>query len=294
MTEAGKQYEAKCASCGWEGQVAHTTLRRMRDTGRCGRCPRLAKSASKVRGAMRKPYVQLSDEQMMDIWLLRNGDESAASIARRYDLSKGRVSEIWKNGRRCEGCGRLTASKRGICKGCVKRRRPSPLTDQEREQIVELRSRGMTYDAIAERLDVSTAKVRKVLDPAFQGKRTIRDGIVRIESRSGTVAFHAHIYDPSTKRRSTLGPYSTHDEAEEARRAWKAKKVGVRTPTPRKDRPALTDVYGNVRLALRNLDAADVPMMQASRIFAALHEAEDLIRDALRDDYSGRFNRRAA
>lgn len=249
-----------------------------------------------ARGTGRKAYVRLSAEQVMEIWLLRNSGESGASVARRFNASAAHIWDIWKNGRRCEACGRLTTSKGGKCKGCVKRRRPSPLSDREREQILELRSRGMTYDAIAEQLDVSTAKVRKVLDPAFQGKRTTQEGIVRIESRSGQVTFHAHVHDSKTRRGTTLGPYSTHDEAEEARRVWKAKKVGVRTPTPRKDRPGLADVYGNVRLALRNLDAAaaDVPMLQARGIFAALHEAEDLIREALRDDYSDRFGRRAA
>ena len=289
------QIAAKCAGCGWEGLVSRTTVRRMRDSGRCGRCPRLAKGASEApRGTGRKAYVQLSDEQMMDIWLLRNGDESGAAVARRYGVSDGRILEIWKNARRCEGCGRLTTSKSGRCKGCVKRRRSSPLTEGERAQIRELRSHGMTYDAIAQRLAVSVAKVRKVLDPAFHGKRSTRDGIHRVEYRNGNVSFYTTVKVPGSRRQKGLGPFSTHEEAEEARRVWKAKRLGIADRTPRKKEPDLSDVYGNVRLALRNLDAADVPVLQMRAISAALHEAEDLIRAALRDDYSGRFRGRDA
>lgn len=291
-----KRLPVKCHGCGWEGEVARTTARRMRDSGRCGHCPRIAKGASKApRGAIRKPYVQLSDEQMSDIWLLRNGDEAGASVARRYGVSESRVSEIWKRARKCEGgCGRLTTTKHGRCKSCAKPRRPSPLTDEQREQIVALRGRGMTYEAIAQQLDVSVAKVRKALDPGFQGKRTCTDGIIRIEHRNGQVTYHAHVTFPGSKRSTSIGPYDTHEQAENGRREWKAARLGVGKRTPRKATPDLRDVYGNVRLALSNLNAADVPTLQARRIFAALHEAEDLIREALRDDYSGRFKRRAA
>jgi hypothetical protein len=243
--------------------------------------------------ADRKPYVQLTDEQTMDIWLLRhNRSESQASIAERYDITPGRVAKILADGQKCEnGCGRITTSESGFCKTCVikKRRRSTPITDVQREQIASLRERGMTYAAIAAQLDISVSKVRKVLDPEFQGKRSCRNGIIRTERRNGKVTFVAIAVTPGTRRQVKLGPYASEDEAEEARRAWKAKKLGVGTPAPRKERPDLSDVYGNIRLALRNLDAADVPMVQERAIFTALHEAEDLVRVALRDEYAARF-----